>query len=240
MSSRTPTQAELIRQAIENRLAELHVMLPGRIESYDADTQKADVKPMIRRLQEGAEEEVNESIPVIPSVPVRFPRAGGFKITFPVKKGDRCKLVFCERSIDNYQGSASGEEVDPESFQTHDLSDPVAELGWYPDADALSATDGDDMVLGKEGGAVIHIADDQINLYEKAAAQFVALAQKVLDELGVAKADRDAMKTVFDTHFHTTTATTSVGPIGIIAPTLTPFGSQTSPSSVAADKVKAT
>lgn len=191
MSDRTPELADVIRQAIEDRLAELHVMLPGRIDRYDATTQKADVEPLIKRLQKTADGEISEELPVIPGVPVAFPRAGGFKITFPVEAGDRCTLVFCERSTENYQtgngrrgdNNALIRQTDPDNFSVHDLTDAVCFLGWYNDAEALSPTDSTDMVLGEEGGPVIHIGNDQVNLYEKGAADFVALAQKTFDEL---------------------------------------------------------
>lgn len=191
MSERTPELADIIRQAIEDRLAEVHVMLPGRIDSYDADLQKADVEPMIRRLQHTSEGEISEELPVIPGVPVVFFRAGGFKITTPVAKGDRCMLVFCERSIEIFQTSdlRRGDEpslisqADPQTFEMHNLSDPVALLGWYNDAEALSTPDSSDMVIGEDGGPVIHIGGDQVDLYEKPAADFVALAQKTFDEL---------------------------------------------------------
>ncbi len=243
--TRTPTMAEIIRSAIDARLAEVHTMLPGRIESFDADTQKADVTPMLKRIQKADEGEIVEDIPVIPAVPVVFPRAGnGYKITFPVVAGDRCMLVFCERSIDNYQlrggGEVSGatsryEAEDPESFQMHDLSDPVAVLGWYPDTETISAVDADGMVIGKDGGAVIHIADDEINLYEKAAAEFVALAQKTFDEI---KALRDAVDAnVTTNNSHTHAVTSAPGTTGPPIPTMSP---PPPVNSVAAEKVKAT
>lgn len=163
MTDRTPTMAEIIRAAIEDRLAEAHTVLPGRIESFDADTQKADVQPMIKRLQETIDGELLESIPVIASVPVAFPRAGGFKITFPVEPGDRCLLMFCERSIDNYQ--LSGLESDPESFQMHDFTDAVAYMGWYPDTDPIDGVNSSAMVAGKDNGASIHVAGDSVKVF---------------------------------------------------------------------------
>lgn len=205
-SVRSPDMADIIRQAIEDRLAEVHVMLPGRIDAYDADLQKADVEPLIRRLQETVDGEIKEDLPVIPGVPVVFPRAGGFKITMPIAKGDRCMLVFCERSIDTYQTGQGRRgddttlihQTDPGTFEMHNLSDPVALLGWYNDAEALSpAPDADDMVIGEHGGPVIHIGRDLVELYEKNAADFVALAGKTKAELDKLKDDINSLKTVF-------------------------------------------
>lgn len=249
MSDRSPELADVIRQAIEDRLAEVHVMLPGRIDSYDPTTQKADVEPLIKRVQSTVDGELSEDLPVIPGVPVVFPRAGGYKITMPVETGNRCMLVFCERSIDQYQIGQTRKgstdligQVDPGTFEMHNLSDPVAILGWYNDAEALSTPDADDMVLGEEGGPVIHIGGDQVNLYQKSGSghDFVALAQKVLDELNDVKLDLDGFKTAYDSHIHTTTATISAGPLGVIAPTASSAPTPHTPQSVAAAKVKAT
>lgn len=241
MSPKTPTLADVIRTPVKNSLAEVHILLPGKIESYNAATQKADVLPMIQRFQEDENgDAIEETLPVIPNVPVAFPRGGGFKLTFPMAVGDLVTLNFCESSIDNYQAGDARQPVSPELFQRFDLTDAIATPGWYPDGQKLTDADADDLVIGKDGGAAIHVAPDQINLYEKNAAQFVALAQKVLDELTTARNDRTANKGVFDVHTHITTATVSVGLPGIIAPPVSGFPTQTTPSSVAAAKVKAT
>jgi len=70
----------------------------------------------------------------------------------------------------------------------------------------------------------------EVHLGEKVADDFVALAQKVHDEL-------NAVKSAFDSHIHTTTATVGTGSAGVISPPNSPMPS---PSSVAATKVRAT
>lgn len=261
--TRTPSQADIIRRYVDARLADVHTVLPGRIESFDPETQKADVSPMLKRSQQADDGVIVEDIPVIPAVPVVFPRAGGFKITFPVERGDRCTLLFAEQSIDNYQlgggSEAAGpparyEAADPELFQRFDLSDPVAILGWYPDTETVAEVNSDAMVIGKDAGATIHIGedsiilhagdestplvkigDDEINLYEASAADFVALAQKTFDEIKALRDTVDGNVTVYGTHVHPTTAPGS--------PTGPPAAPQTPPlpvNPVAAEKVKAT
>jgi len=99
-------------------------------------------------------------------------------------------LVFCERSIDQYQIGQTRKgstdligQVDPGTFEMHNLSDPVAIMGWYNDAEALSGADQDGLQIGEDGGPIIHIGGDQVNLYAKSAADFVALAQKTFNEI---------------------------------------------------------
>jgi hypothetical protein len=225
-------------------------MLPGRIDSYDPSLQKADVEPLIKHLQKTVDGEIKEDLPIIPGVPVVFPRTQAFKITMPVERGDRCVLVFCERSVEKYQvgdnrrGDDPGliAQTDPDTFEMHNLSDPVAFMGWYNDAESLSSTDSEDMVLGEEGGPVIHIGRDKVNLYEKNAADFVALAQKVLGELEDVKADLDGVKSTFDGHTHilAISAMAGAGGTGTAAPPASGIPIPHTPQSVAAEKVKAT
>lgn len=246
MTTRSPELADIIRQAIEDRLVDVHTMLPGRIDAYDPATQKADVEPLIKRLQKTVDGEIKEDLPVISGVPVLWPRAGGFKLTLPVSKGDRCMLVFCERSIETYQtgqGRKGGSDLinqsDPDTFEMHNLSDPVAIMGWYNDAESLSTTDQDGMQLGKDGGAIVHIEDDLVELYEKAGAQadFVALAAKVKTELDKLTSDINALKTIFLTGW---VVVPQDGGAALKVAAATWAGQVLTASPVAASKVKAT
>jgi len=245
MSDRTPEMADIIRQAIEDRLADVHTMLPGRIDRYYPSTQKADVEPLIKRLQSTVDGELNEELPIIPGVPVVFPRTRAFKMTMPVEPGDRCMMVFCESSSETYQigdlrkGSSDLiDQADPETFERFNLTDPVALLGWYNDAEALSAVDQDGMQLGRDGGAIIHIGDDLIELYEKAGstAEFVALATKVKTELERIANDITTLKLAFQAWV----VAPNDGGAALKAATLSWSTTALTPQAVAASKVKAT
>lgn len=160
-SSRTPSLAEVIRSAIDHRLFDIHTSLPGRVDTFDPETQTANVKPLIkRRIANPDGTEFEESLPVIPRVPVNFPRAGKFYITWPLKKGDLVELVFTETSRDNFK-AGDGEEADPDDFRRFDLSDAYAVPGAYPESKAIKDFDSDNLALGvDDGGAVIRIKEN--------------------------------------------------------------------------------
>lgn len=166
-ASRSPEPQEVLRAALEYALGEVHTALPGRVEAYDPATQKADIKPLLQRLvatEEG--DELLEELPVLPQVPVMFPRTQGAFITFPVAAGDHVLLVFNERSIDNFI-AGDGEDTDPDEYRTHDLSDAVAFLGFYPDSKAIAEADNDTERLTAgtvEGGMRLHIAADHVEV----------------------------------------------------------------------------
>ncbi len=235
MTARNPTLADVITQAMETRLSDLHVALPAQVMAYDPTLQTVDVKPMLTRVIETDTGELPDVLPVIPAVPVAFPRAGNFFVSFPIKPGDFVLLVFVERSMDEWW--ATGVEALPGDLRKHSLADAVAIPGVYPAtlpiAPPAHATN---MVLGTGPGQVHITPAGEVRLGLEAAVSFVALAQAVDTELTAVKADLEALKTLLSTHVHTgvTTGAGASGPSADFA-SYTPH----TPATVAATKVKA-
>jgi hypothetical protein len=163
-NTRSPSLEEVLRAALDQGIADVHTSLPGKVEKYDPATQKADIKPLLKKTtinEDGTE--LVEELPIITDVPVMFPRAGGYFISFPVQQGDFVLLVIVERSIDKYM-AGQGEDTDPVDLRMHDLTDAVAFPGLYPFAKPIKDSNGNDLVLGqdekgsqlviKDGGAV--------------------------------------------------------------------------------------
>lgn len=180
------TLAQVLRDHAEARLMDVHTAMPGRVEAYDSATQLADVKPLLKRVYVDAEgNELVESLPVIPSVPVAFPRGGGYFISFPVEPGDYVELIFCERSIDQWM--AQGGEVDPADPRLHPLDGAVAIAGVYPSTEALPDAHAENMALGKSGGTQIHFKPDGVVYTGEGATDFVALSTLVQTQLTALK-----------------------------------------------------
>lgn len=148
--SRSPLLGEALNAAVARGAAELRVALPGEIQSFDPATQLASVKPLLR---EDYETETGgrgvEALGVVNDVPVVFPGGGGFAQTWPVKQGDPCLLIICDRSLDRW--IASGGDIDPIDVRRHDLSDAVAILGVRAKPGALSEFDSSRAVWGNKG-----------------------------------------------------------------------------------------
>lgn len=121
----TPTLVESLRRALDARASEICTAIPARVESYDSETQRCSAQPLIRR---GFEDETGarqaERLPVITDVPVVFPGAGSYSITFPVAKGDSVLLVFSQASLDKWL--SGGGDVDPLDDRKHALTDAIA------------------------------------------------------------------------------------------------------------------
>lgn len=123
----TPTFAQVIQDAIESRLCELHTALPAKVVSYDSSTGMADLQPLLKRKFKDGE---LVDLPVCNAVPVCFPRTTTSYIHLPIKKDDLGLIVFSERSIDRYK--IFGGSQDPQDPRKHSLSDAFFVLGGYP------------------------------------------------------------------------------------------------------------
>lgn len=106
----------------------LRVSLPGIIESFDPIANTCTVQPALKgQIADELGNLTSAPLPLLVDVPVVFPRGGGCSITFPVKEGDECLVVFSDRCIDFWwQSGGVQEPVDP---RQHDLSDAFAFVG---------------------------------------------------------------------------------------------------------------
>ena len=180
MTSRPSTLQDLLSRFRESLLADLHTSLPGKIVRYDATTQKADVQPLIkeRYTDESGATQVRD-LPVIPSVPVQFPGAGGYRITFPIATDDTGLVVFSESSLDKWL--VSGGAVDPSDDRRHDLTDAVFLPGLRDFGHPLGSAPTDRATFGKDDGLQIHVDPSLISIGSNSAAQleFAALGDAI-------------------------------------------------------------
>ena len=234
----TPTEAEMLEAALASALIDVHVSLPGKIESYDSITQTATVQLQVKRvLPKTGGGFATEDLPVLENVPVQFPRTKKFIITLPIETGDYGLVVFNEMSIDQWR--SKGENTSPGDIGRHTLTGGVFQPGLSPLAEtilpALLGGDdiGEDLVIGVIGGGQIRVKPGgSIEAVAggaggQSADDFVAMAAKVLTEL-------ESVKTAVDAHTHLY----NPGPFAP-APTAPPAVPIPAPSSVASSNLKA-
>ena len=117
-----------IADMIGNEIDKVNTSIPGIIQSYDADSNRAVVVPTGKRtFPDGRKLEY----PVIYDVPVVFPTAlgGSCGVTFPIKSGDACLVLFSQENIQSFLGGQDSD--DNKRFQ---LNDAVAVPGLYSNA----------------------------------------------------------------------------------------------------------
>lgn len=131
-----PSLGAMVETAIENRLKSVRTATPGFITAFDKATQTASVQPAIKiTLPDGTQKD----LPLCLDVPVKFPRGGDFVITFPVKAGDECLIVFADRCIDGW--FSGGGTAAPADYRMHDLSDGFALVGFSSSTGKVSDFD---------------------------------------------------------------------------------------------------
>ena len=121
---------ENLRVVCDALQSRMWTMLPGIIVSYDitGNSPVAAVKLAIKGYDTANDgTRTFHDLPTLPHCPVVFPRGGGYSMTFPVKEGDECIVLFSSRSIDEWWQSGVGQPAF--DFRQHDLSDGVCFVG---------------------------------------------------------------------------------------------------------------
>lgn len=133
-------------------MSNLRVALPGIIQSFDPETVTCVVQPAVKGYEsDDAGKKSSLSLPLLVDVPIIFPRGGGVTLTFPVKAGDECLLVFADRCIDFWwQNGGVQESVDS---RMHDLSDAFAIVGAQSQAQKISGISTSTAQLRTDDGA---------------------------------------------------------------------------------------
>ena len=245
-----PNEEEFVRAWVEHALMDVHTARPARVQSYDATTQTADLVPLVRNAVELPDGTIaHEDLPVLPSVPVLWPRTADHFIAFALAPGDMVLVVFCDAAIGHWRAATDGGVTDPGDLRRHSLSHGVAIPGLFHRGAKLSHAPGYSgstprMVVGSDvdGGPRVSIypdgrldvtignnvllrvaGDGSTVTLGGTAAQFVALANLVDARLA-------AIRTWLNAHQHVETGGTTNAPT-------TPLPAL---ASVAATKTKAT
>ena len=111
--------------ALEWAKTYLHTVMPGIVESYDAEKKRAAVQPAINLLLTDG---TTRAKPLIQNVPVAQTSGGGFLIQVPLKKGDAVLLFFSERGMDKFKETFEVADPLPNAF--FDIRDAIAMPGF--------------------------------------------------------------------------------------------------------------
>lgn len=140
----TPSTEQTLAQNIEEAVKDLRVAMPVKVISFDASKQTVSVQPMIKvTLNAGG----SMPLPVLVDVPVKFPRGGGFAVTFPIIAGDEGIVIISDRCIDGWY--QSGSLSDPLDLRLHDLSDAFFLAGVSSLPNVIKSFDSDALVMRK-------------------------------------------------------------------------------------------
>jgi hypothetical protein len=236
----TPSELDIIRSVLDAALSEVHTCMPAevvRVHASEHQRQFVDVQPSLQRRASNEDGQVvDETLPVIPMVPVGYMQGGGFFISVPIAVGDFVLLVFAERSLDQWLQTArkgSQRAIAPGDVGTHTLEGAVAlPCGPAPRSALLAGVSATDLVIGHVTGSRIQITPaGDVLAGGVSGHDFVALAAKVDARLA-------AIQSKFDAHTHVVSTTGSASAqSGTAAAPASGIGTL---DSTAATKVKAT
>jgi hypothetical protein len=121
-----PTLTDVLEATISSFLGGIHTAFPGNIESYEESSCKASIQPLIARK---FDDESTLQFPLIPDVPIVWPRTKLGSISFPLSRGDGVLVICSERSLDEWL--AKGSVVAPEDKRRFSLIDAIAIPGLF-------------------------------------------------------------------------------------------------------------
>ena len=139
-------------------------MLPGIIQSiaWNNGSPYASVKlGVMGRFIDSTQKITFKDLPVLQDCPVIFPRGGGYSLTFPIKEGDECMVLFSARSIDEF--ITQGKAAPAYDLRMTDLSDGVVFVGFMSQKKPLKNISTNSVQLRSDDGKnFINITDGTI------------------------------------------------------------------------------
>lgn len=191
------TLLEMHRDAVAE---DLHTTLIGRVESYDANAETADVVPMVRRALRCVDDSLSRvQMPTLRAVRVMPLRFGDFFIHARLVEGDFVLVVCMHR--DHARFFQTGETSDPLDLRQHHLANAIAIPCGYPRSRKLpdSRKAAGELTIGHVAGAVIRIgADGVVKIEDATEVQAAGTAElskfaQMDEHLSAIAADLDAI-----------------------------------------------
>ncbi|WP_371355599.1 Gp138 family membrane-puncturing spike protein [Pseudomonas chlororaphis] len=162
--------------ALNGWQSKIQTAVPGIIQSFSADHMTCTVQPAISgQVRDETGAIIDVDLPLLTDCPVQFPAGGGCTLTFPVKPGDECLVVFSSRCIDSWwQSGGIQAQAD---LRMHDLSDGFALLGFRSQPRVIGSISGAAAQLRTDDGAAFIEVDSSthaINAVTNGAASISA------------------------------------------------------------------
>ena len=142
---------EAFRLALEGNQVGIWTALPCIVVSVNLTAMTCELQPAIKSVFEDQLGAISQiTLPVLPDVPICFPSAGGFTLTFPIKAGDDVLGVFSSRCIDAWWQSGGVQQA--MESRMHDLSDCFAIPGPKSQPKVISAISSTTVQLRNDTG----------------------------------------------------------------------------------------
>jgi hypothetical protein len=147
-------QEESSRLMLDGRQSTIWTAMPAIVQSVNLTAMTCVCQLAIQGRSEDQNGNIAyQNISVLQDVPIVFPAAGGFSITFPIEAGDEVLLVFAARCIDSWWQSGGYENL-PLEQRMHDLSDAFAIPGPKSQPNVVGSISATDLQIRNNAGTV--------------------------------------------------------------------------------------
>lgn len=167
----TPTDADLIQLALEDRLLDVWTCLPGYVAKVYADRghQYVDVIPAVSRpIRDENGDLTVEALPQLIAVPVAFPQGGGFFLSLPMAVGDVVTVVFAQWSLDQWTESGqrgASEGVAAAGTGIHGPAGAIAfPCGPMPRTSLLKDVSPEKLIIARDGAERIEMGGEEVKV----------------------------------------------------------------------------
>ena len=154
----SPTALDVIQAHLDLLEQDMHTCMVARVQSYDAAKQVADLVPVVRHAVEQPDgSTVYEELPVLPAVPIAFPRAGAWFIGFPVTPGDFVVVHVFDAAHEHWR-AGDGAAQHPGDLRRRSLGSVVAyPVNCYPAESKLAhaPAQSTNLVIGSDADDVL-------------------------------------------------------------------------------------
>lgn len=176
-----PTEEETQAKRERALLFNMKVSFPAKVTTVNANG-TVNIQPVIReKLISGGNSVRYVNLPIIPNVPICWPNAGGYSITFPIDVGDECLAVISDQSFDNWW--LYGGVQNPIEYRRHDLTDAIAIFGPKSIPNTLPEPQGF-TVRTPKGKAIEILGDGTLKLLSGTGASLVINQSKATIKVG--------------------------------------------------------
>jgi hypothetical protein len=136
-----------IKDYVNNKLASMIVMQPGKILTYDPETRLASIQLLLKNSINIDNKEPVEVKPLV-NVPVYHMKGLTTFFKIPIEEGVGVSVIFFDKSIDNWLSSSFGDVIDSQDTRKHNFSDAFAIPGLYSAKVLEPDTENEDIRMG--------------------------------------------------------------------------------------------
>ena len=143
--------------------SDIRVSLPARVTAFDPIKQTISCIPLIREMVNINGSSSYQDLPELVDVPIHMPRAGGWSITFPIKVGDECMVIFQDLCIDGWWFRGGIQNWN--DLRRHDLSDAIAIFSPWSQPNTIPSYSENNLEIRSDDGSIkISFTQNGVNM----------------------------------------------------------------------------